>query len=155
MRRSLFLFLSILSLNASAVVFEIKNLCDNESYFKTEVSVFAPTTLSHLSLNIFESHNIPYAGAETGINHILNTKVGLEAYEIFGEENMSMRVYGWCYSINGVVPEVMMNQVTIEAKNEDHVIWFYGYAEVYKNDWLSQCVPVQTDPQPFICGEPK
>ena len=151
---SLFTLLFV-STSTLATVFEVKNICDDSAYFKTEVSILAPTTLSHLTLSLFDSHKIPYEGAETGINQILNTRVGLDAYEIFGEENHSMRVYGWCYSVNGVIPELLMNQVQIDPKNEDHIVWFYGYAEVYKNDWLSQCVPVQKDPQPFICGESK
>ena len=59
--------------------------------------------------------------------------------EILSEREM--KAYGWCYSINGEVPEAFPDEVALGP--QDKVVWFFAYAHYLAGEWISQCVPVK------------
>lgn len=54
--------------------------------------------------------------------------------------NTEIKAWGWCFSVNGQVPDVMGDQVHLKA-NSDVLRWFYGYAHYLNGEWVAQCVP--------------
>jgi hypothetical protein len=82
-----------------------------------------------------------FDGDETGINS-LN---GLKSETEFSTEEKWVKAYGWCYSINGVVPDDYAHQVYFKS-NEDHLKWFYGYAYYLNGKWLKMCIPFNDAP---------
>jgi hypothetical protein len=90
------------------------------------------------SVNIFDQQNIPYQGSAAGFNSIINTPTGLDSIEVLSDTKM--RAYGWCFSVNGVVPEVMASDYLFTS-NDDKLIWFYAYSTYEKGEWLDYCVP--------------
>jgi hypothetical protein len=137
--------------SANAVVFQIKNLCEDTNYHYEEIEILDKTTAGHLTTYVLSNNEIDYIGNEHAINSILGTPVGLDAFEVLSDT--SMRVYGWCYSVNGVDPDVLSSEVQILPHSESIITWYYGYAELLKDDWISYCNPVYKDPKSFVCNK--
>ncbi|MBP9682674.1 MAG: DUF4430 domain-containing protein, partial [Bacteriovorax sp.] len=51
-----------------------------------------------------------------------------------------MRSYGWCYSINGKLPDVLASQVFFQDQ-ADYLVWYYGYSTYDLGVWTDYCVP--------------
>jgi len=56
------------------------------------------------------------------------------------------RYYGWCFSVNGKLPEVSASQVEVNSAN-DEITWFYGYVARVSGGWKAMC---QTDQSVMI-----
>jgi hypothetical protein len=76
-----------------------------------------------------------FDGDETGIN----TLNGLKSETEFSTEEKWVKAYGWCYSINGIVPDDYAHQVYFQS-NEDHFRWFYAYAYYINGKWIKMCI---------------
>ncbi len=137
------------SLSNLAATIEIKNLCDDSSYYQESFIILNDTTVGHITTFMLENAKIPFVGNENGINSILNTPTGLDAYEVLADDHM--RVYGWCYSVNGKQPTRLISEYVIDRNKHDHIVWFYGFAEFKANKWTTYCHPVYKQPTSFIC----
>lgn len=141
-----------MSFQAHAVFWiDIVNPCVNVSSLYQEVDVFAPTTVSDVVKFFFPSFNIPYSATETSMIQIYNTPTGEEAIEIINQDHY--RVYGWCYQVDGVMPEVTMDQYPVDPVSTHIVRWFYGFAEYINNQWVNYCEPLYNHPDQFICAD--
>jgi hypothetical protein len=78
------------------------------------------------------------------------TPTGEDALEILSRRQM--RSYGWCYTVDGVAPEVYPSDFLIE-ETTGVIEWFFGYAFYDSGEWLSQCEPLHLSPYPFICSK--
>ncbi len=87
---------------------------------------------------VFDALNVNYVGNEIGMHSILNTPVGNEAIEILSET--SMRAYGWCFTINGAIPDELAGQVKLSSQN-DKIAWFFAFSTYESGKWLDYCVP--------------
>lgn len=132
-----------------AVIFEVKNICEDSAYHTEEIEILNKTTVGHLTMYSLTTSNIDFIGNEHGLNSLLNTPVGLDAYEILSDTNM--KVYGWCYSVNGVEPDILSSEVEILPHSESIISWYYGYAELVKDEWISYCTPVYKNPTDWAC----
>ena len=121
--------------------------CDKTPVYSEELSVELGDNVGTFSIRFFDQFNIDYVGSERGMNSILNTPTGLDAMEVVSDNEMM--AYGWCYSINGTSPEVYPDEV--EIKEEDQVIWWFGYAHYLDGQWVTQCSPSYERRSDFIC----
>lgn len=140
------IFLLLLSFNTQAAKIEIIDPCNQEIRYKKNLKV-DKINLGSFSLMAFEELGLPYLGDKFSILSILDTPTGSEAIEVL--EDNQMKAYGWCYSINGVSPEVYPNE--IEVNNSDQVTWWFGYALYQNGQWLTQCTPSYKNPPQFLC----
>ena len=151
MKNALLTVLFLTSFKAHAVFWiQIVNPCVNVASIYEEVDVFAPATVSDVVRFFFPAFEIPYVATETSMVHIFNTPVGKEAIEIVNENHY--RVYGWCYEVDGVMPNVTMDQFTIDPVTTEEVRWFYGFAEQINGKWVNYCEPLYNHPEQFICA---
>ena len=97
-----------------------------------------------LTVQILTTHQIPFVGNEAGINSILNTPTGDKAIVIVS--NDTMRVYGWCFEVDGVQPDVMPDKYFIPAQNSK-LSWFYAFSLYEKGEWKTYCTPAHTKPR--------
>lgn len=81
---------------------------------------------------------LTYQGSTAGVTSINGLGNSIEVVS-----DREMKAYGWCYSLNGVVPEDMADQYFFTS-DEDHLIWFYAYAHSLDGSWVAQCVPAGT-----------
>lgn len=148
--------LILFSLNTTATLFEIKDSCSEVPVFSTKVTQKYETA-GKLSLAVLRENNIQHLSSEFGISQIMNSPIGLDAMEVLSDT--MMRSHGWCYSIDGEVPELLMNEVNLTGK-EKVITWFMGYS-TYIGDpvsgdaiWEGQCIPsnsLPNSPFPNIC----
>lgn len=138
-----------LSAKTYAISFEVIGACSETpvysgNYEINDLSINA----GKASVAIFEQEKVPYIGNETGFNSILNTPTGIESIEVISETKM--RAYGWCYSVNGVGPEVIAGEFLFSSNN-DKLSWFYAYSTYENGVWLDYCVPSYTIKAPQFC----
>lgn len=130
-------FLSLIvlvSLNAHALTFKVigKN---SEVLFSADTEVSVPQTVGQISVELFNKNQIPFIGDIDGIASVHGIESELDLIS-----DTDMKAYGWCYSVNGSVPEDFVHKVSITTQ-ETELVWFYGYAYFNSGEWVSQCVP--------------
>ena len=126
-----------------------KNLCEKTPAFETSVIIEMNSTVGDLSKHILSSENLSFMGNEYGVNSLLGTAVGDDAIEIISDERM--RIYGWCYEVNGKQPNMLTSDYILNPEIDYEIVWFYAYAELIRDKWISYCTPVYKSPTPFIC----
>jgi hypothetical protein len=148
MKAAILFITALLSLNAFSMTFELIGPCDSRPVFKKEILSTRARTVGELTIKTFDTNKIDYVGTERGINTALGTPADLDAMEVIS--NTEMRSYGWCYSVNGVVPEAFPDQNPITPSIKK-ITWYYGYAYYVRGKWISQCKPAHTLKPAFLC----
>jgi hypothetical protein len=146
------MLLSLIMLSAStsafAIYFDITGPCSEKPLahgtFKTDLE----DSVGQITIDILNSHQIPYTGDVKGINSIFSSPIGDDALEVLSDTKM--RAYGWCFSVNGVVPDIMSHKLYFESQS-DYLSWFYAYSTYDQGVWVDYCVPAYTIKSPQIC----
>lgn len=141
----------VFSLNAHAVTFEVTGPCNEISEFSGSYIIDLSKNVGEATLKIFSDEKIPFVGSVEGISSILNTPTGLDAIEVISDTKM--RAYGWCFSINGHIPDVLMNEVYFTKQN-DKLSWFYAFSTYDQGVWTDYCVPSYKIKAPQFCKNP-
>lgn len=102
-------------------------------------------SVGYHTVQILEANQIPYIGIENGIHSILNTPTGEKSMVI--ESNERMRVYGWCYHVDGIEPGEMPDKVYFKTQNSK-LKWFFAYTVYDKGNWIDFCTPAYLNPLP-------
>ena len=102
-----------------------------------------------ISIEIFKDNGIAYQGDEDGFTSILNTPSGAEAIEMVSRGKM--RFYGWCFSVNGVLPQTMPSAFYF-SNASDKITWFYGYSTFDNGKWTDSCQPSYKIKAPQFCS---
>lgn len=100
-----------------------------------------------MTLNQFQ---ISYQGNEAGLNSAFGSPIGLEALEVISEREM--RSYGWCFAIDGIIPEVYPDQLLL-SNVKSEIKWFFGFAHFLDGQWISQCEPAYEIKPAFLCKD--
>ena len=138
MKSLLSLTVILWSLSVHAVYFDVIGPCSKTPLYSGSFITDLSESAGQISLDIFDSHNIAYVGSLDGMAMIANSPVGLDAMEVLSDTKM--RAYGWCFSVNGVVPEVLASKTYLKAQ-DDYISWFYAYSTYDRGLWLDYCVP--------------
>ena len=130
--------LSVLSI-AQAMSLEIIGKNARSIYRATLVGEYQTLSVAQFTLRALAEaeaqKQLTYEASELGILKV--NGVGSEEELI---SDSQMKAFGWCYSVNGVVPEQFANQVYFTS-GTDRVVWFYAYAFYDAGEWVAQCVP--------------
>lgn len=141
------LFLTV-SHNAHAVYFTVIGACSEKPVHSGSFKTDLEDSVGKISMDIFDFNKIPYVGTEHGMNSIINSPVGLDAMEVISDSKM--RAYGWCFSVNGVIPDVLASE-TYFSKQNDVLNWFYAYSTYDQGVWTDYCVPAYKIKSPQFC----
>jgi hypothetical protein len=148
------LILSLLSINclASTINFSVLSPCDGsvENQIK-EVRSFK--NLSQASLYFLKKLNIPFIANEYSVESINNTPTGTDAYNVLSDNEM--HAYGWCYTVNGIAPEVMPSDFKLSNSVDYTIEWHYGYARYLNGSWITQCSAAWLIKPNFVCHNDK
>jgi hypothetical protein len=149
--KNLITILTLLTLSSYSYAFEftITDICEDKLVLNENIEILNDVSAGDLTIYMFDQYQIPYSGNIGSITSIFNTKTGLDSYEVISDSEM--KVFGWCYEIDGVQPEVIMSEVIIDPTVHKNMNWFYGYAHYKEGIWLSYCTPVHKDKNDFIC----
>ena len=124
--------------HAHAITFEIVGPCDGTPFlqgtFKSDIS----ESVGKTTLDLLDFYGISYVGTENGIHSIQNSPIGDDAIEVLSETRL--RAYGWCFSINGVIPDKLASMVNFQSAS-DHLRWFYAYSTYDNGVWVDYCKP--------------
>ncbi len=147
--RHFLLFLSILlSQSLMAQSLEVVGACSKEPIATFERTEFSPQSLGAFTLDALDSLGLEYQGNERGINSIEGSVIGMDALEVLSDSQM--RAYGWCFSINGEVPEIFADEISLVSA-EDKIVWFFAFAHYLDGQWVAQCVPAHTVSPSKLC----
>jgi hypothetical protein len=136
-----FIFSFLVMLSVSAVEFTLVNPCNGKKIVNLNIDGEG-LTVGELSKKVLENRNIQFLASDYGISQIANSPTGIDAMEVLSDTRM--RAHGWCYSIDSKIPELLMNEVYIDA-NTKNVTWFMGYSTYVGNpntgdhEWFGQC----------------
>lgn len=151
MKQSLFIFLFFVALHAHGVTWKVFGPCDDKPVAEGAVAVDLSQSVGEISIEIFQANKIPYVGVPEGFNSILNTPIGIDAIEVVSDTEL--RAYGWCYTVNGKIPEEMPHQKHLVSQS-DKLIWFYGYSTNKNNEWQDDyCSPAYWIKARQFCGK--
>lgn len=138
-------------LSAQAVSWKVFGACQDEPIHSGSYSADLNKSVGELSVEIFNEHQIPYVGVAEGFNSILNSPIGLDSIEVVSD--VEMRVYGWCYSVNGEQPEAMPHKIFLTSPL-DEIVWFYAYSTNLYNEWTNYCRPANEIKAEQFCSQP-
>lgn len=148
--KKLLLLVSLLFITkAFSVEFTITSVCEDKFSLKKEIQIESKTNIGELTLKVLNENKIPHIGSLSGINTMFNTPVDLDSYEIISD--VEMKVYGWCYEVNGVQPDIIMSQYQLNKNSQVSINWFFGYAHYLNDEWITYCSPVYIEKNEFIC----
>ncbi len=129
----------VLSLNASAVSYEVIGPCSEKPVHSGSIQINdLKQSVGKVSVDLFDQNKIPYDGGDYGFRSILGTPVGLDSIEVLSDKKM--RAHGWCYTVNNVGPDVLPSDYFF-GSNEDKLVWFYGYSTYDNGEWVDYCIP--------------
>lgn len=151
MKHLLILPLVFFSISASAITVKIYGPCSEDPVFTSVEEIDPQVSAGAFSVQVFEKYQIPYIGSELGFNSIINTPTDRNSIEIVSKNEL--RAYGWCYSVDGKLPEQMPHEIFFTPKNTE-LVWFYSYS-TYKNDqWQDDyCTPAYHIKAPQFCAK--
>jgi hypothetical protein len=139
MKKLILILISIASVQSQALTLKITGPCSEEPAYEAQVKANLSSSIGQISQEIFDAEKIWYVGSSSGFAAIDGSPTGSAAVEVVSENEM--RAYGWCYSVNGKVANVMPDKLTPRSQ-EDVVEWFFGYATLKNNQWSSEpCAP--------------
>ena len=133
MQYLMFFLISIATFSAQAIHFQITDQ-NGQSLFKTQWSVQTPTNIGDVTIEIFNKFQIPFSGSKYGISQINGKGQDIEVIS-----DNEMKAYGWCFEVDGLIPETMPDQTALES-NSVEIEWFYAYAHYKDGNWIGQCV---------------
>jgi hypothetical protein len=123
---------SIAAVNASAITVRVVGK-NNAVLFESNYDIKTPVTAGIATVGALNAGNIPFKGADYGILKMFDLTDDIDVIS-----DTEMKSYGWCFSIDGVVPNTTPDHVSV--KKPDSVIeWFYAYAWYNNGDWVGQC----------------
>ena len=149
MKYFLFTLSLIVSAHSQALTWKVFGACTNKPVQQGEIAADLSKSVGAITVEIFNQNKIPFVGAAEGMNSILNTPIGLDAMEIVSQTEM--RVYGWCYSVNGKDPVQMPHEIKFKNQS-DELIWYYAYSTNNKGEWTDYCSPAYWIKAIQFCG---
>lgn len=143
-----FSLLFIITLSANAIEIEFIGPCDKKPLLKTQVGD-GFDNVGALTIAVLEKFQAPHIGNEIGLHTAFNTPIGLEALEVISDEEMNS--YGWCYEVDGFLPESfpVEYKITPDIKK---ISWFFGHARYFRGEWTDQCLKTFKTPPAFLCA---
>lgn len=138
MKKSLIIFVSLISLQSWALNWQVIGPCSAEPLYQGSIEADLNKSLGEISLQVFDANKIPYVGVPQGFSSINKSPSGMDAIEVVSDSEL--RAYGWCYSINGQLPSQAPSELKPQSQ-QDTLIWYYGYVTHKDNQWGDYCAP--------------
>jgi len=120
-----------------AATFSIISPCEDKPALIHEYQMTNESNVGDQTVKILTHLNIPFHGTAQGISSIQGSPTGTESIEVIN--NNHMNAYGWCYSVNGFEHGQYPNE--FKVTNQDHILWWYGFATYKAGNWITQCTP--------------
>lgn len=149
MKKYILSFLLTLS-SVHAVELKFIGPCEENFIMKTEVTE-AYENVGQLTIETLTKFSIPHLGTYEGLHSAFETPVGNDAIEILSKDEM--RVYGWCFTVDGEQSELLPHEVLLTEETKS-VVWQFSYAHYKKGEWVSFCTPAWKVKLASLCKDP-
>lgn len=137
-------------MGAQAAVFTVMGPCSEKPLFQSDFSLNASSvSAGELSERIFRENGLPFEGGADGFTSIMGSPSGMAAVEVVSPEKM--RFYGWCFSVDGVLPQVTPDVFNLGGTTAS-LVWFYAFSTYEKGAWTDSCVPSYTVKAAQFCA---
>lgn len=113
------------------------------------LTLFHGLDVGEATVMTLSSKRIPFEGTEEAINTIMGIPKKNETLEILSPTHM--RAYGWCFDVDGEVPEEYPHQIPLH-EGMKKIRWYHGYAEMKGGQWVSQCQETAKLKPSFLCA---
>ncbi len=137
--------MTILPIIASVAI-EFYGPCSSKPLFTGQLPAQFES-VGDLTIHFLDKNRIPYQGTEQGLNSVASSPTGMAAMEVISD--VELRSYGWCYFVDGKVPEVFPNDYSL--KNVKKIQWIFSYAHFKNGVWSGQCSKAFEIKPPFLC----
>jgi hypothetical protein len=135
-------------LPVEAVEFSVQERESVSILTRSNVAVLRGDSLGSLTDRILSEaarrEGLDYEGNDGGVIRIAGLGNAISVIS-----DTEMKAYGWCFRLNGEVPELMANEVT-DLGETDVVEWYYAYAHYRGGEWIAQCRPLGDEPLPPV-----
>lgn len=115
---------------------------DQELLFQKQLLGGLPKSVESITVMAFEAYSVPYSGGPNGIFSIYGLSTELELISLDEQ-----KLYGWCYSIDGYIPNALGKDLYIH-KDGATLTWFYAYTHFKNKTIVDKCVPHGSESQP-------
>ena len=132
---------------AASLTVEFIGPCHDRPLLRATVETEQTSSVGKVTIETLEKFKINYKGSEAGINSAFGSPIGIDAMEVLSDTEM--RSYGWCFEVDGKVPENYPDSISVSSAKK--VKWFYGYAHYLNGNWISQCEPAHKLKPDFLC----
>ncbi len=139
--------LSIISFASRGATLVVEDFCSDRPLLEVHADIGSSMTVSDFTLQQLTNHAIVFQGAKEGIHSILATPTGMDALEVLNDQEM--RAFGWCYTIDGQLSDVLMHQQAIS--NQSVIRWFFAYSFYRAGVWTDYCLPATADTSLGLC----
>jgi hypothetical protein len=145
-----FIYILLLtSFSAMAIEVQFIGPCSEKPLLKVEVkNEFS--NVGEITIATLIKYAIPFRGTEQGLASAFDTPTGSGSVEHISP--VEFRAHGWCYSVDGIAPEVYPHETALTSETKT-VTWHFGFARFYKGQWLTQCSPTWTVRPAFLCNK--
>lgn len=129
----LILVLTVGSLGAHAVTVEVIGKNGTPLLNHSRISTL-PSHVGQISVEVFDEKSVTYQGGIFGISAMFGLGQDIEVIS-----DSEMKAHGWCFALDGAVPETMPDQTPV-ARQDSTIVWYYAYAHYKDGAWIGQCV---------------
>lgn len=136
-------FALFLGCRAYSIQWEIIGQKSEEPVYQGFENVDLRKTLGEITVALLQKKEISFIGSAVGIKSIFGTPMGDDAIVI--ESPTRMRVYGWCYEVDGVQPSVMPDKFYF-TDQKSKMRWFFAYTVYDQGNWIDFCTPAHKKP---------
>lgn len=140
-------FPSVILALAARVVVEAP--CSETAWLDVTRVGDAGKNVGEVTVSSLEDAALSFVGSPAGISSIRGTVTGDAALEVLGDAEM--RAYGWCFSLNGVEPAAMPDQIFVTSER-DELRWYFGFAHYKDGSWISYCTRTNQARPAYICA---
>jgi len=148
LNKVIFGFLVLMGGNAESITIDFIGPCSKSPLLTESALSSSDQNVGELTVSVLNRHRIPYRGSASGIAEAFGAPSGLDATVVISDEEMLS--YGWCYSVDGIAPDVYPDQVPLTASVQK-IEWFYAYSHYLRGEWIAQCVHAWKKPIPGFC----
>jgi hypothetical protein len=142
------LFCLGISTLSSATQLTVLNPCNKEPWLAITAETLPGKSVGAWTREFLEQSKFPYKGSDAGLSTIGGLPAADRVLEVLAADQM--RAYGWCYQVDGVEPGLMPDQYLLSGR-ETSVLWFLGFAEYSRGEWVSMCKPTDLSHATFLC----
>ena len=104
-----------------------------ESVSRMTATLLARAKESHLISNYF------FNGL--GVESITPLGQAPLGFFVEAQNEKELRAYGWCYSVDGITPDLLADEYRLQG-TEEKITWYFGFATRILGNWETQCTPV-------------